>query len=185
MEAVDSAPSVRPYGRKSPLEAVAFLPVAVGVCVDDATREDVLTKVLETVRLRDAVEAAMTPEVVLVLLEMEETLLVDDERRASNVEDLMEGLENIRLANRVTKHVHCTIVNFIFGAEILENTLMSKALPCLRRLHSRVVASLSSFLILPYTRFIAIFPSSKTPAPCDFQLVQFRVNISPATSSFA
>jgi hypothetical protein len=176
MEAADSAPSVRPYGRNSPSEAVVFPPVADGVSADDAAREEVPMKFAEpsVVLSDDAVGVTMTLELVSVLLGMEGTRSMDDEELVSEIEDAMGEVENARVAeamlespcaricparNKVTRYVPCTVVNFIFRDEILENTLILKVLACRRRHHSRVVANLSSFLILlPYTRFITILP---------------------------
>ncbi len=103
-ESADSAPSVRPYGRNSSSEAVVFPPVADGVSVDDAAREEVLMKfaepsvVLETISLEDAVGVTMTSELVSVMLEIEETLSIDDEGLVSEIEDLMGELENVKVA---------------------------------------------------------------------------------------
>ena len=95
IEAADSAFSVRSYGRNSSSEAVAFPPVADGVSVDDAAREEGPTKfaepsvMLETFRSEDAVGVTMTPELVSVLLEMDETLSMDDEGLVSEMQDSM------------------------------------------------------------------------------------------------
>jgi hypothetical protein len=95
---------VRPYGRNSSSEAVVFPPVADGVSVDDAAREEVLMKfaepsvVLETISLEDAVGVTMTSELVSVMLEIEETLSIDDEGLVSEIEDLMGELENVKVA---------------------------------------------------------------------------------------
>jgi hypothetical protein len=147
MEASDSAPSVRPYDRNSPSEAVVFPPVADGVSVDDAAREEVPMKFAEpSVVLSEVrVEVTMTPELVSVLLGMEETLSMDDEELLSEIEDAMGEVENVGVTesmlespraricparNKVTRYVPCTVVNFIFRDEILENMLILKVLAC-------------------------------------------------------
>ena len=78
--------------------------VADGVSGDDAEREEVVMKfaepsvVLETISLEDAVGVTMTSELVSVMLEIEETLSIDDEGLVSEIEDLMGELENVKVA---------------------------------------------------------------------------------------